>query len=174
MLCLLFNNNQERFVLELFLKITIELPSNNNSNKNILASLRINIVAAIFILIINSSCEGNNKQEKNAEKDSASSNINSQPQSPTFDSTEIASFIERYTQLSPLQQVLDSFYHKRNYAFAWFSDKGIKPVAADLYNHVVNITSEGLPDNMPYKTEFRDLMKNQAAESLHNEPVFTE
>ena len=145
-----------------------------------MASSRIKSIAVIFILIINFSCEGNSKQQNQANKDSVSSNINSQTskinqlQRPPFDSTSIVSFIEQYPQLSPLQKVLDSFYHKRNYAFAWFNTNGIKFEAENLYNHVVNITSEGLRDNMPYKTEFRDLMKNYAADSLHNEPVFKE
>ncbi|MEP7319663.1 MAG: L,D-transpeptidase family protein, partial [Panacibacter sp.] len=91
-----------------------------------------------------------------------------------FDSLQLTSFIEKYPQLQPVKSKLDSFYYKRKFAFAWYDNNGLIEQAANLYNRMQNLNEEGLPDSLPYKTEFTNLVNNNGLDSANHPSVPTE
>ena len=91
-----------------------------------------------------------------------------------FDSVQIQSFLQKYPQLKPVENNLISFYRGRKYAFAWFDNAGLIEQAGNLYNRMQNINEEGLPDSLPYKTEFTNLMENGGFDSTSKPAVSTE
>jgi len=91
-----------------------------------------------------------------------------------FDKKLIDSFLLRYPQIKQYKKDIDTFYHKRNFAFAWYDNNGLIEQAANLYNRMQNIGEEGLPDSIPYKDEFTELMKNEALDSTNTANEFTE
>lgn len=138
--------------------------------------LRIVVVLAISATVL--SCNGNIKQNtpanKNNEVIKSNDNKIDKHQLLQFDSNNIADFINKFSKLSPYKKQLDSFYSGRRYAFAWFDAKGLIAQAANLYNHIENIKSEGLPDNLPYKNEFKTLMQKEGKDSANKPSVNTE
>jgi len=91
-----------------------------------------------------------------------------------FDSSLIDSFLLRYPQLQAYKKDIDTFYHKRNFAFAWYDNAGLIEQAGNLYNRMQNINEEGLPDSIPYKDAFTELMKNNGIDSNNTAAEFTE
>jgi len=91
-----------------------------------------------------------------------------------FDKKLIDSFLLRYPQIKQYKKDIDTFYYKRNFAFAWYDNNGLIEQAANLYNRMQNIGEEGLPDSIPYKDEFTELMKNEALDSTNTANEFTE
>jgi hypothetical protein len=91
-----------------------------------------------------------------------------------FDKKLIDSFLLRYPQIKQYKKDIDTFYYKRNFAFAWYDNNGLIEQAANLYNRMQNIGEEGLPDSIPYKDEFSELMKNEALDSTNTANEFTE
>lgn len=91
-----------------------------------------------------------------------------------FDKKIIDSFLLRYPLIKQYKKDIDTFYNKRNFAFAWYDKNGLIEQAANLYNRMENISEEGLPDSIPYKNEFTELMKNEALDSTNTANEFTE
>lgn len=75
-----------------------------------------------------------------------------------FDSTLLSSFLQQYPAFSAFRNELQNFYSKREYAYAWYDDKGLIEQAGNLFNRIMNISDEGLPDKMPYRDSFRVTM----------------
>ncbi len=138
-------------------------------------SLLIKNIFVVFIFSSGASCSGNIDQNNNLSKDAFAkgSTHNSIP-ALKLDSTTIASFFIQHSLLSPLKKELQSFYNARQYGFVWFDKKGLIKQAGNLYNHLQDISSEGLPDKMLYKNEFKNLMKNDGMDSINNPSVITE
>jgi len=68
-----------------------------------------------------------------------------------FDSNAIGAFVKKYPLFRNLQPDLQKFYADRHYAYAWFDREGLIDQAENLYNRLVNLNEEGLPDKIPYK-----------------------
>ena len=127
-----------------------------------------------FLLVLVISCKYNSGQNnflrKNdtalAAANSVAGNFSNQ-QKIKFDSVKIAAFMATYPQLASFKKELDSFYFNRQYAYAWFDDKGLIEQAANLYNHTQNITAEGLKNKLPYQTEFALMMGTDYADSIN-------
>ena len=68
-----------------------------------------------------------------------------------FDSTAIPRFLDKFPAFKPLQTDLENSDVSRHFAYAWYDQGGLVDQAENLYNHVMNITAEGLPDEVPYK-----------------------
>jgi murein L,D-transpeptidase YcbB/YkuD len=79
-----------------------------------------------------------------------------------FDSTTLNRFLDSFPTFKKYEKEIDSFYIKRNYAYAWFDDKGMIEPANNLHNRMLNISNEGLPDKLPYQEAFTLLMEAEA------------
>jgi murein L,D-transpeptidase YcbB/YkuD len=66
---------------------------------------------------------------------------------------------------------MHAFYLSRTYDFAWFTSKGPTAPAASLYEHILDMKSEGLPGEIPYKAELLSLI--EAPPSLAAELMLT-
>ena len=127
----------------------------------------------IFFLLLCISCK-NNGQSNQLLKDSVAAqtaktiagNFSNQ-QTIKFDAEKITVFFKTYPQLTSIKKELDSFYFNRQYAYAWFDDKGLIEPAANLYNHIQNMSSEGVANKLFYKTEFASMMEADKADSLN-------
>jgi murein L,D-transpeptidase YcbB/YkuD len=75
-----------------------------------------------------------------------------------FDSTLLPAFIQHYPAFSPFKKELEIFYSKREYAYAWYDKNGLIEQAGNLFNRIMNISDDGLPDKMPYRDSFRVTM----------------
>jgi murein L,D-transpeptidase YcbB/YkuD len=89
-----------------------------------------------------------------------------------FDSSALANFITRHSVFRAYERDMKSFYTLRNYAYAWFDDNGLIPQASNLYNRIINIADEGLPNNLPYRDTFAIMMDSLL--SLEHEKPDTE
>ncbi|HEY6435599.1 MAG TPA: hypothetical protein VIY47_03350, partial [Ignavibacteriaceae bacterium] len=76
-----------------------------------------------------------------------------------FDSVLVQSFIDSFPKFKTFEEDIYNFYRGRNYAYAWYDDKGMIEPATNLYNRIQNISDEGLPDSVPYKASFTALME---------------
>jgi murein L,D-transpeptidase YcbB/YkuD len=79
----------------------------------------------------------------------------------TFDSAIIKTFLDSFPKFKTFEKDISSFYKNRHYAYAWYDDKGMIEPANNLYNRIQNISDEGLPDAIPYKTAFATLMETE-------------
>ncbi len=127
----------------------------------------------LLLLILSVSCKHNCGQNNHLQKDnvtaaaiSIAGNFSNQ-QKIKFDSVKLGDFMVKYPLLISFKNELDSFYFKRQYAYAWFDDKGLIEQAANLYNHIQNITGEGLKNKLPYQTEFTLMMGNDYGDSIN-------
>lgn len=75
-----------------------------------------------------------------------------------FDSNALTGFVSRYPAFKKFENDLKSFYRQRNYAYAWYDSKGLIEQAGNLYNRIVNINDEGLPDKFAYRDSFTVVM----------------
>lgn len=78
-----------------------------------------------------------------------------------FDSTVIRIFLDSFPRFNLFEKDITNFYKGRNYAYAWYDDKGMIEPANNLYNLIQNIRDEGIPDSIPYKTALTTLMESE-------------
>lgn len=86
-----------------------------------------------------------------------------------FDSSFLKTFLDSFPEFKSLQKQLDTFYKRRNYSFAWYDKKGMIEPADNLYNHIINISEEGVPDKLPYKDQFTSLMDMEGSKEKPSE-----
>lgn len=79
-----------------------------------------------------------------------------------FDSTEFRIFMDSFPLFKPIENELLSFYQKRNFSFAWFDQQGLIEPASNLFNRLLNITEEGVPDKLPYKNQLINLVEMES------------
>lgn len=78
-----------------------------------------------------------------------------------FDSSIIKIFLDSFPKFKIFEKDITDFYKNRNYAYAWYDDNGMIEPANNLYNRIQNISDEGIPDSMPYKTALTTLMEGE-------------
>lgn len=87
-----------------------------------------------------------------------------------FDSNIIRQFLDSFKEFKVFEQDITAFYRGRKYAYAWYDENGLIEPATNLYNRVINIDEEGLPDKIPYKEKFTELA--EATEENSPSPEF--
>lgn len=75
-----------------------------------------------------------------------------------FDSTGVDSFLNRFPLFKAYESDLRKFYQMRNYAYAWYDQKGLIEQTEDIYNRLTNVHDEGLPEKVMYMAEFRAMI----------------
>ncbi len=76
-----------------------------------------------------------------------------------FDSNSINRFVEKYPLFQSLKPDIDQFYSNRAYAYAWYDRRGWIEQADNLYNHILNMGEEGLPERIPYKDSLASVVE---------------
>ncbi len=74
-----------------------------------------------------------------------------------FDSTDINSFLKKYPLFKSLETDIRKFYSGRDFTYAWYDNNGMIEQADNLYNNIMNIGQEGLPDKTLYKDSLTEL-----------------
>lgn len=130
-----------------------------------------------MLLVVFLSCGNNNSQNTTPVLPAPGDTIkpsNNDPSIPgsfstqtqlTFDSGQLKLFLKNYSQFKPFEKNIYSFYRGRKYAYAWFDENGLIEPAGNLYNRIINITEEGLPDKIPYKESFSNMMEAAGTEN---------
>ena len=127
----------------------------------------------LLLLALSISCKQNSWQNSHLQKSAFTAAVKSiagnfsNQEKVKFDPIKLTEFIVKYPQLISFKKELDSFYFNRQYAYAWFDDKGLIEQAANLYNHIQNLTGEGLKNKLPYQTEFASMMGTDYADSTN-------
>jgi murein L,D-transpeptidase YcbB/YkuD len=129
----------------------------------------------ILLLLTCISYNSNSAQNDHSQKDAAvdTPKINSiagnfsNQQIIKFNPEKITAFFIKYPQLIFIKKEIDSFYHNREYAFAWFDYKGMIEQAGNLYNHILNMETEGVKDKLHYQNEFASMMVDENTDSLN-------
>ncbi len=140
------------------------------------------LVIACIILPLLFACN-NNGSRKQAEADSLAQLAReiidisipggfSSQEKLRFDSVTLEQFLQRHPGFSLFDEDMHQFYNKREYAFAWYDDKGLIEQAGNLFNRLMNIRDEGLPDKIPYRDSFAIVMDSLL--SLENKKPDTE
>ena len=75
-----------------------------------------------------------------------------------FDSTAVQLFLSRYPAFKKFEKDIEAFYRQRDYAYAWYDNNGLIEQAGNLYNRIININEEGLPDKFAYRDSFTVVM----------------
>ncbi|CAN5417705.1 hypothetical protein BH11BAC3_BH11BAC3_41490 [soil metagenome] len=125
------------------------------------------ILTLTFITLIR--CDNKKNTPEQSLKDSSAASIkdksipgNFSTQSRLiFDSSLVDAFIDSFPKFEKFRKDLDTFYRQRNFAYAWFDQNGMIEPATNLYNRIQHISSEGIPDKLPYKTEFKTVMESE-------------
>ncbi len=82
----------------------------------------------------------------------------------SLDSNDIVIFIDSFSKFKMISSELNVFYKKRNYAYAWFDKSEMTEPAQHLYNSVINIQADGLPDKILYKEKLIRLKEGYEAD----------
>ena len=82
-----------------------------------------------------------------------------------FDSSQVKIFLDSFSKFKIFEKDIYSFYKNRNFSYAWFDANGMIEPANNLYNRIQNINEEGLPNRLPYKEAFTNLIELIANES---------
>jgi len=92
-----------------------------------------------------------------------------------FDSTAIPVFLDSFPKFRSIKNELISFYKGREYAFAWFDEKGMIEQASNLFNSIKNIQDDGLDSSKQlYLDQTGYLMENTSERFNDSAVVFTE
>jgi len=79
-----------------------------------------------------------------------------------FDSTQIASFFERYPAVKTYEPEVRTFYRQRRYAYAWFDDGQLIEQASNLANRVMNLDEDGIYKTIPYQRVLDSLLHERS------------
>ncbi len=135
----------------------------------------------LFIACCTQNCNYINSQSAIQDKDSLPRNHNIDISIPGnfskitnlhFDSTAVQQFFLQFPLMLPYKKEVSRFYTDRNYSFAWYDNNGLLEQSQNLYNRLLNLSLEGLPDTVLYKDAFTGLMQNEGLDST-NQPLIT-
>lgn len=80
------------------------------------------------------------------------------------DSQQISAFFKKFPQLSPLAADVGAFYNYRSNHYAWYNGNGLTEQADNLFNHLSNLTQEGVESPVPYLDTLEKLVNDPLAE----------
>lgn len=134
------------------------------------------ILHLLILIAVGSGCNTEQKEESPAAqaKDtlviadaSIPGNFSSQTKL-VFDSTRVDSFLNKFPLFKAYESDLRKFYQMRNYAYAWYDQKGLIEQTEDIYNRLTNVHDEGLPEKVMYMTEFRAMIDSAETVVIDN------
>jgi len=75
-----------------------------------------------------------------------------------FDSTQVKAFFEKYPDLRSCENLVQAFYSKRKFAYAWFEDSRLIEQADNLSNRTMDLKSDGVFKTIPYQAVLDSLL----------------
>jgi len=135
-----------------------------------LSCYRLYVIGWIFVLL--SSCHQSEPKKVPAVQDSLSTKKTGNSLSPAgnfslqielhFDSSALLPFLKKFPAFKPLLPDLQKFYSSRLYAYAWYDRDGLIEQADNLYDHLLNLQDDGLPDTVFYKDSLSSIFDNSS------------
>lgn len=86
-----------------------------------------------------------------------------------FDSLLIDTFLLKYKNFKVVKSELKQFYSSKKFAYAWFDNNGLTEQAEHLYNRVIHLKKDGLPDSTLYQTLLTSMFENITATEINSE-----
>ncbi|MGC3945150.1 MAG: L,D-transpeptidase family protein [Chryseolinea sp.] len=86
-----------------------------------------------------------------------------------FDSGAVHQFLVRYPKFASYAADINQFYKKREFAYAWYDQKGLIEQAGSLFNRIVHIHDDGITAELSYEQDFVHMMEDSDS-LLHKEP----
>jgi len=127
--------------------------------KNIKPTL---VMTGIFLLMV-ISCKKNDGQLSTKTEDRIA-----------FDSTKIAVFFAKYPDFKTFRPQFTELYQKHHYNYIWYDKDGRIDFAEVLYNRVNQIGAEGVPTQIPYKSQLDELFLDDSNKAeINNELLIT-
>ena len=77
-----------------------------------------------------------------------------------FDSNALQIILKKFPAFNPLLPDLRKFYSSRKYAYAWYDQGGLIEQADNLYDRLLHLDDEGLPDTVLYKDSLSNMFEN--------------
>jgi murein L,D-transpeptidase YcbB/YkuD len=139
-------------------------------------SLTKYLLLLLFISSLINACKPKKKTTpiKNVEVVSVQGNFSTQTRR-VFDSLVLEKFLDSFPLFSEIKKDLNSFYKRRNYAYAWFDEKGMIEQAGNFFNRVKNISNEGIDSSrLFYQDAFNNYMENHSENFADSSIQFTE
>ena len=90
-----------------------------------------------------------------------------------FDSLSLDSFFQKYPELKPYQNDVQTVYRKHGFNYLWHDSKGRKETAEVLYNRINSISADGITQKVPYKEVFDAMLQKSSMTNLDNELFLT-
>ncbi|EHQ31016.1 L,D-transpeptidase family protein [Mucilaginibacter paludis] len=75
-----------------------------------------------------------------------------------FDSTQVKVFFEKYPDLNSYEDLVQEFYSKRKFTFAWFEDGRLIEQADNLSNRTMDLKNDGVYKILPYQAVLDSLL----------------
>ena len=91
-------------------------------------------------------------------------NFSSQTKSK-FDSLEIGFFFKKFPNLKKYEKNMNTFYSKREMAYAWFDKEGLIEHASNLTDRVRNLQYDGVNKQLPYVHELDSMIYEVSLEN---------
>jgi murein L,D-transpeptidase YcbB/YkuD len=91
-------------------------------------------------------------------------NFSSQTKSK-FDSLEIGIFLKKFPSLKKYEKNMNTFYSKREMAYAWFDKEGLIEHASNLTDRVRNLQYDGVNKQLPYVHELDSMIYEVSMEN---------
>lgn len=127
--------------------------------------IKISVIPLLYLLLMLCACGGKKValiKKGSAQEITVKGNFSAQT-TKHFDSTAIPTFFDSFPKFGSLKNEMMSFYKGRDFAFAWYDEKGMIEQAANLLNSIKNIQDEGLDSNKQlYLDETSVLIENSA------------
>jgi len=75
-----------------------------------------------------------------------------------FDSTQVKIFFEKYPDLKSCEDMVQAFYSKRKFAYAWFEDGRLIEQADNLSDRTMDLKNDGVYKILPYQAALDSLL----------------
>jgi L,D-transpeptidase YcbB len=123
----------------------------------------------ISIFLVLAACNRQAENKKTISVDSTNKKENSirgffnNQQEFRTDSGQLKSFFKRYPMLGSYADDVFLFYGYRQFRYAWYVGEELSEQANNLYNHLNNLTLEGVTATIPYENILDSLFENRPA-----------
>jgi murein L,D-transpeptidase YcbB/YkuD len=87
-----------------------------------------------------------------------------------FDSTQVHAFFKKYPDLKSSEGMVQAFYSKRKFAYAWFEDGRLIEQADNLSNRTMDLKNDGIYKTLPYQLALDSLLHGIDANTSEKKP----
>jgi murein L,D-transpeptidase YcbB/YkuD len=90
-----------------------------------------------------------------------------------FDSVQVQAFFKKYSELKSTKGLVQAFYSKRKFAYAWFEDGRLIEQADNLSNRTMDLQTDGIYKTLPYQPVLDSLLHGMNTDTGEKKPDVT-